>query len=195
MAVNIMLDLETFGTGNDAAIISIGAVKFTQTQILDRFHVGVDPASSESAGLKINASTVMWWLDPERAAAWAAWAALEKVDLPLALTGFGMWYTELPTDSVGGLIYPDSQAHTHGEKLPIWGNGATFDNVILRSAYEVCGLKYPAPFYLDKCYRTIKELAPEVKLERIGAHPSAVDDAESQAVHLQKICAQLGVEL
>ena len=188
MAVNVMLDLETFGTGNDAAVISIGAVKFTQTRVIDRFHVGIDPASSESAGLKINAATVMWWLDPERAAAWAAWCALEKVDLPLALTGFSMWCDEPPTDS-------GDQTHKQGDKLPIWGNGATFDNVILRSSYAACGLKYPAAFYLDKCYRTAKGLAPEVKLVRIGTHHSAVDDAESQAVHLQEICSRLGVVL
>jgi exodeoxyribonuclease VIII len=36
----------------------------------------------------------------------------------------------------------------------------------------------------DRCYRTVKSLYPDVKLERVGTHHNAVDDAESQARHL-----------
>lgn len=193
MGTNVMVDLETFGVGNKAAIISIGAVKFDQTKIIDRFHVGVNPETSESAGLTLSASTVIWWLDPDRAAAWQAWSALEKFDLPLALSGFAMWYADPAI--AGNLITDGGFAHTFGEQLPLWGNGATFDNVILRSAFEACGMAYPVKFFNDRCYRTIKSLMPDIKLERNGTHHSAVDDAESQAVHLQRLCAQLGVAL
>ena len=178
MPVNIMVDLETFGVGNEAALISIGAVKFDKDKIIERFHVGIDPESCEQRGLKISASTMKWWLDDDRRRAWTTWLALEKFDVWLALDGFSKWCAASAEDEV-----------------IMWGNGATFDNIILRSAYEKCGMVYPVKFWNDRCYRTVKGLAPEIKLTRVGVHHSAVDDAESQAVHLQQICAQLGVTL
>lgn len=175
MATHVMLDLETFGQGNNAAIISIGAVKFNATEILDRFLVGVEPESSQAAGLTIDASTVKWWLDPERQPAWAEWLKLEKDDLGVALDGFSIW--------VGR------------DQMRIWGNGTAFDNVIMRNAYERYALDYPAPFWLDSCYRTVESLAPDVRLERVGVHHSPADDAESQARHLMRIAEHLGVVL
>ena len=42
MTVNIMVDLETMSTRSNAAICSIGAVKFEGTEILDTFYCTVD---------------------------------------------------------------------------------------------------------------------------------------------------------
>lgn len=170
-----MLDLETFGNGNDAAIVSIGAVKFNETEILDEFHTGVDLGSAMAVGLKVDASTVEWWMDPDRAEAMAVLRSLEKVDIVSALQGFSDW----AGDQVDA----------------IWGNGATFDNVILRSAYRQCGLEYPVKFWQDQCYRTLKYRCPDVMLVREGTHHSAVDDARCQAKHLQTIVARLGCSL
>jgi hypothetical protein len=165
---HVMLDLETFGTGNNAAIASIGAVKFNADEILDEFHVGVDVESCTNLGLKMDASTVMWWLDPERAEARAALLALERVDLASALLGFSEWF---------------------GDEKPLWGNGSTFDNIILRSAYTAAGMVYPAKFWNDQCYRTVKYRYPGIEMVREGTHHDACDDARSQAKHLQKIAA------
>lgn len=172
---HIMLDLETFGNGNDAAIVSIGAVKFDAKDILSEFHVGVYPASSAAAGLKIDADTVMWWLHPDRAQAREKLRELQSVDLGSALVGFSEW--------------------AGSDVAAIWGNGATFDNVILRSAYRVCCMEYPVKFWQDKCYRTLKGLAPEIEIVREGTHHDALDDARCQAKHLQKIIEHLGVSL
>jgi DNA polymerase III epsilon subunit-like protein len=166
-----MLDLETLGTGNDAVIVSIGAVKFNELQILDEFHCGVDPTSCVDLGLKIDGATVTWWLHPDRAQARHNLLNLETVDLASALTGFSDW------------------AGTDVEA--IWGNGSTFDNIILRSAYRACRLEYPVKFWQDKCYRTMKYSAPGIELVREGTHHDALDDARSQAKHLQAIVAHL----
>lgn len=174
-STHVMLDLETFGNGNDAAIVSIGAVKFNQTEILDEFHVAVDPESCTAFGLKIDASTVMWWLDPDRAAARAALLDLVQVDLGSALVGLTEW--------LGNDI------------AAIWGNGATFDNVILRSAYRACRMEYPVGFWQDQCYRTLKYRAPGIEIVREGTHHDALDDARCQAKHLQAIIEHLGVPL
>lgn len=173
--LGIMVDLETLGVGNDALILSIGAVKFNATEIVDGFHVGIDPVSAEFYDRKIDGGTVMWWMQPDRAEARANLLALEKVDMPSALIGFAAW------------VGPDS--------LPLWGNGATFDNIILRSSYEACRMEYPVKFYHDRCYRTLKGLVPDIELVREGTHHDALADATSQAKHLLAIVAALGVAL
>jgi hypothetical protein len=165
---HIMLDLETWGTGNKAVIVSLGACKFTEDQIVDQFHVGIDPASCQAFGLEIEADTVLWWMSPDRREALDDWLKLERVDLASALLGFEMWAKSGP-----GI-------------LSIWGNGSTFDNVILRSAYAATGQEYPVRFWQDACYRTVKNRTA-VAMQRVGTHHNALDDAVSQATHLQAI--------
>ena len=162
---NIMLDLETMGTSADAAIIAVGAVRF-DTEVTDRFYKVVDLQSSVDAGLTISASTVMWWMqqsDEARAKFKAPGEPLTDV-----LLSFSEWV---------------------GEDADMWGNGADFDNTILSTAYRLTDIQQPWKFWRNKCYRTIKGLYPNIKLERTGIYHCAVDDAESQANHLIKILA------
>lgn len=177
MSVQVMIDLETFGTGNDAVILSIGAVKFdpetSGMPLTDGFYVAIDPRSCVAAGLKMDASTVMWWMDEDRDEARRALMSTERLDLVTALEGFTMWFGH--------------------ESLPVWGNGATFDNVILRSAFRATGQDCPWHFWHDRCYRTVKNLAPGVELQREGTHHHALADARSQAAHLLEIMTYLGV--
>lgn len=170
---HVMIDLETWGTGPDAAIISIGACIFvpTTSEIVDRLHVLISAESNQDFGRKIEAATVMWWMSPDRDVPRKRWVEADKVDLWSALEGFAQWC-------------PD---------VPVWGNGATFDNAILSSAYKTVGLDQPWKFWNDRCYRTLKNLAPEVRLVREGEHHDALDDAVSQARHMQTIVAKLGL--
>lgn len=171
---HVMVDLETMGNGNNAPIMSIGAVKFNQTEILDRFYVAADLHSAKRYGFEFDGSTIAWWLAPEREKARQMWIDDEKYDISVALDGFKQWCHK-PT--------------------AMWGNGSTFDNIILRNAMDRIGIEYPVAFWQDHCYRTMKTYCPAVKIERIGEHHYAVDDAESQARHLQKICEALEIEL
>jgi hypothetical protein len=172
---HIMLDLETLGVSNTPVLLSIGAVKFTEDEIVDSFHVRVDPMTCQLFKLKIDASTVMWWLDGERADARTALLGHEQIDLPSALRGFAQWM---------------------GEPTPVWGNGASADNVWMRNAYEAIGDEAPWPFWMDRCYRTLKNLAPEIEIAREqGVHHDALADATCQARHLQAIIAHLGIRL
>lgn len=69
----------------------------------------------------------------------------------------------------------------------VWGNGAMFDNSILGNSYKRCGLDVPWKFWNDMCYRTIKNMNKHIPIGRVGTYHNAVDDAESQALHLIKI--------
>lgn len=167
---HVMIDLETLSTANNALILSIGAVKFALggTEMGPAFYVRVNMASAQQFGLHISADTVQWWLAPERDDARRDLLIAAPVDLPDALNGFTQW---LGDEEIEGM----------------WGNGAAFDNVILRSAYNATGIEPPWSYSKDRCYRTMKALVPEIPLERVGVYHNAVDDARTQAAHLQKI--------
>tara|TARA_R110000868_G_scaffold261331_3_gene519433 strand:+ start:8793 stop:9326 length:534 start_codon:yes stop_codon:yes gene_type:complete len=171
---HVMIDLETLGTGHDAVILSLGAVKFEPMKPgsdIDSFHVTINPASCLAHGLTVTGDTIMWWLNSERSVARRELLAQPSVDLWDALDGFATWFG--------------------GDSMPVWGNGATFDNVILRTAFEKVGIMCPWAFYHDRCYRTIKGFALHVDMKREGTHHNALDDAVSQARHLQAIVESL----
>jgi exodeoxyribonuclease VIII len=158
-----MLDLETMGNGGNAAIIAIGAVRFDK-EVTDKFYEVVTLQSSIDAGLEMDASTVMWWMDQTKEA--RDQFKRDGVTLQTALMRFGNWA---------------------GEDAEVWGNGASFDNSILSNAYRKCGLAQPWYFWNDRCYRTVKSMNTSIKLKRVGTYHNAVDDAESQALHLIEI--------
>lgn len=164
---DIMLDLETMSTKPNAAIIAIGAVAFNESGIVDKFYIQVRLSSCKELGLDIDPNTIIWWMKQGDEARSKFFDNGSALDLISALDSFSEFYLK------------------HGGA--IWGNGATFDNVILRSAYEAVGQDAPWPFWVDSCYRTLKNMNPFIELKRVGTHHNALDDAETQAIHLIEI--------
>jgi exodeoxyribonuclease VIII len=169
--MHIMLDLETMGTRPDAPIVAIGAVAFDKDGITSPFYEVIDLAWAVRDGATMSPETVIWWLkQPDEARAAITRRGIEP---KVALERFRRF-----VDLHGG----DG----------MWGNGATFDNVILSETYLRLGMKAPWPFWTDRCYRTIKSVFPAVEMERSGTHHNALDDARSQAEHLIAISAKHG---
>lgn len=167
---NIMLDLETMGNGNNAAIIAIGAVKFDAKGINERWYEVVSLQSSINVGLEVDSSTIMWWMKQSDDA--RAQFEKEGMELRNALIDFSQFVGNDPI---------------------MWGNGAAFDNAILSNAYRKSRLDQPWSFRNDRCYRTIKNLYPNIEIDDIGIQHCAVDDAEYQALHLIKIFYVLNI--
>lgn len=168
---HIMLDLETMGTGPNAAIVAIGAVEFELTktggQLGDSFYQCISLESAMASGGQVDAGTVLWWLKQSDAA--RAMFAQPAVEHNQALVNFSSWM------------------HQRGEvkNLRVWGDGASFDNVILASAYRRACMSLPWNSFNDRCYRTVKSMHPAAPaLQRTGTHHNAKDDAISQANHL-----------
>ena len=177
---HVMADIETLGLADDCVILSIGGVKFDKYNILDKFHVGIDPVDAERYGLKIDAATAWnYWADPKRDEARKRLFELEKVDLHSALSGFAQWVCETAAVERGSL----------------WGKGATFDNVRIKNAFKAVGVESPFSYRQDECYRTLANRCPLVAYKQVGVAHDALDDAMSQALHMQAICHQLGIEL
>lgn len=163
--MNVMVDLETLGNSSHSAIISIGAVEFTEDGLGRDFYCLVDPQSCQDYRLRMDASTVMWWMQQSDQAR-AAFKG-KGLTLDTALASFTEWFNP---------------------KACMWGNGATFDNVILDNAYKAAGMKRPWHFTKDRCYRTLKALYPQIKADdREGTYHNALDDAVYQANHAIKI--------
>lgn len=161
--MHVMIDLETFGTSNQAYIASIGAVCYTEDRsVWKAFYKTIDPNSPGNG--ELTARTVDWWLSQDESSR----AALRVGQVPLraALLEFSAFVPE--------------------EAL-VWGNGATFDNVILRNAYERNGYETPWKFWQDRCYRTLLSLFPKQDVVRVGTYHNALDDAITQANHHLKL--------
>lgn len=61
---NLMIDIETLGNKPNSAILQIAAVSFDPTsgEMGNEFSVNISPKSCEKLGMKIQASTVEWWM-------------------------------------------------------------------------------------------------------------------------------------
>lgn len=180
---HIMLDLETLDTKTSAVVLSIGAVAFDpySKDLGTTFYVEMteDTAAQQARGRTISGDTVTWWMQQNvlarRLFASPPSEGVERVTTVEALARFATF--------IGA----------HGDdKALIWGNGADFDNIILGSLYEDLGYRKPWSYGRNRCFRTMKNIphAPGLQL-REGVHHNALDDAVTQAKHLQEINAWL----
>lgn len=175
----IMLDLETLGTAPGSVILSIGAVRFDETGILDEFYVNINPESCITARLSMDVSTVMWWMGQSDEARKGLFAG-EALGLPEALNEFGKWALRYGTPEAGRVD-------------ELWGNGSDFDNVLLAQAYAAAGMPLPWSHRANKCYRTVRGLCPGVMFDKPVIAHNALEDAKAQAAHLLKVLYQLGL--
>lgn len=174
---DIMVDLETLDNTSTAVILSIGAVRmdFDKFALGAEFYQIVDPVGQ--GPLTIGADTVRWWLQQSPEAQSIFRAPAEKVNsLKATLASFSSWIIRT------GFIQ---------QEPVLWGNGATFDNMILRSAYAAMGQVYPVRYWNDRCYRTMKSLFPLERELRVGTKHNALDDARYQAENLIRIMKKL----
>lgn len=156
---DIMLDLETFGTSNNAAIVSIGAVGFfadgdngslftnspdALVQGGQGFRANVNLGDSDPVQRGVmDPGAVEFWLKQSDEARQMLVAG-PRVCLGVALADFAAWVAET---GVG----------RHDVRL--WSNGPTFDEVIIRSAFTRYGMDLPISFRGSRCCRTMLESA------------------------------------
>lgn len=168
---DVMVDLETLGMVPGCVIISIGAVFFDSTGLGDEFYTVVNRMDAEARGLTVDAATVKWWTQQSDEARKVLHdSSRKKTSLPLMMA----------------LAQFDRFLSSRGDvtNVRVWGNGADFDNPILAVAYDRLGQRPPWKFWNNRCFRTLKNLAPEeAKPPRQGTHHNALDDAKHQAEH------------
>lgn len=176
---HVMIDLETMGCGLEAAIVAVAAVRFDPAtgQIGDTFYRDVTLDTAVRYGGRMDPSTVMWWMGQSDAARSVFKdAQCRAVPLPQAIEEFASW---IP----------------HGAKP--WGNGATFDLAIFRSAYGRLGMETPWKFWDERDVRTVVEMGqaagfdPKRDMPFQGTRHNALDDSRHQAAYVSAIWQRL----
>jgi hypothetical protein len=183
---NVMLDLETYGTTPGCVVLSIGAVEFGRDGLKSSFYAAINRQSCLNAGLIEDPDTVAWWSRQSEEAKQTLRDSESKtasVSLGKAIGQLDFWLSQI----VGCI---DNAA---GRKtLLIWGNGADFDPPILAAACRASGHDVPWPAHGGRCYRTLKNLRPDIHLTRSGLHHNALTDAHSQAEHAIRLIHAVG---
>ncbi|HBW1982413.1 TPA: 3'-5' exoribonuclease [Klebsiella quasipneumoniae] len=178
--VHVMVDLETMGKKHNAPIVAIGAVVFDPAtgSIGESFYKVVCLESSVNWGAVIDPSTVIWWLKQSSV------ARSEIVnDDAIPLLDALLQFREFVSDNVAG----------GSKKAQVWGNGASFDNSILRSSYDCIAEDYPWEYWNDRDVRTMVELGqaisfdPKTAIPFEGSRHNALADAIHQARYVSAI--------
>uniref|UniRef100_UPI0021E6F319 3'-5' exonuclease n=1 Tax=Escherichia coli TaxID=562 RepID=UPI0021E6F319 len=131
---HLMIDLETMGTNSNAPIVVIGAVFFDpQTgEIGPIFYVVISLVDAMDKGAVPDGSTIEWWLAQSSEARSAT--LVNQIPLDDAL----LQLREFIDENSGEFF------------VRVWGNGASFDNVILRRSYERQGIPCPWRYCNDR---------------------------------------------
>mgnify|MGYP002351095440 FL=1 len=166
---HLMLDFETLGQRPTSAVLSLGAVIFTQKELLKTAEWFFNPDEQLKRGRTIDYSTIQWWMtqkDEARAIFKSEARAITTLD------AFGVEFVKF----------------LESRKVNPWGCGADFDlpifDDIWRRSIRHASATPPEvwKFWDVRCYRTLKALTGCDKLAvRKGVHHSALDDAIHQA--------------
>ncbi|ELK2414468.1 3'-5' exoribonuclease [Salmonella enterica] len=181
---HLMVDMETMGNSPDAPIVSIGAVFFDPStgNTGAEFYRVVSLESSMSFGMKPDASTIQWWLK-QSSEARSAILVDEAMGLRESL--------ELLADFIA------ENAANGSHTVQLWGNGCSFDNVILRRAYALTETPFAVPFRNDRDVRTMVELGksvginPRYDIPFEGDMHNALSDARHQVKYVSAIWQRL----
>lgn len=168
---NVMIDIETLGNKPYSVILSIAAVVFDLKtgETFEKFNVSIDPQSCEESGLKLNASTVTWWLNQSKVAQ-LTFLNSEKVHFASAMLSFKSFIESI------------------GTEFFIWSNSPSFDLSLLKNAFDTGLSVYPWQFWQEMDVRTITNLCPEFKQNHVwtGVAHDPLTDCENQIQYLVK---------
>jgi hypothetical protein len=191
---DIMIDMETTDLVATSAILSFAAVQcdLTTGKIGDEYYRVVDLKTCLEKGLTLNAEVFYWWLQQSE------FARQSVVDPNKAtLDGFCLEFTQWLLQLNIGISYLEDRDKP--KYMRLWGNGASFDNAILRHAFSKTDYDFKIPFWQDRDIRTVvgfypKNLFEEWKMKNVrkGAH-NALDDARYQVRYISHMMKDLGV--
>ena len=171
---HLMIDLETMGTNTNAPIVVIGAVFFDPEtgEIGPVFYIVISLTDAMNTGAVPDGGTIEWWLKQSSEA--RAAILTDQVKMKDALLRFREFVNE----------------HSDEKFVQVWGNGATFDNAILRTSYERLDIPCPWHYSNDRDVRTIVEMGKITDFNARSVIPfegvrhNALDDALHQAKYV-----------
>lgn len=167
---DIMTDIETLSTEDNAVILSIGAVAFNTTNVYTN-NAFYTPISIHQEGRKIDTSTIAWWMKQEPAAQLTLYEACQDVAPTLynALMDYHIWLSQWPSPKT----------------MEYWQRG-DFDYAIIGHAMREACMDLPWNFRQISDHRVIEKLARRIELDNPpliegNVKHRALDDAIWQA--------------
>lgn len=170
-----MIDLETLATSSDAAILTIGAVKFDPFGSVadftnnDKFYAKVDLDSCNELNLTVSDDTINWWATQSKEAQDEAFGPTDRIHIEDA--------------------FQDLYKFCWGSQY-VWSNGAAFDIVICETVFKRIPKKIPWDFWQVRDVRTMFDLGIDPQRPQVTAH-NALEDALAQAISVQNVCRVL----
>jgi hypothetical protein len=149
---HVMLDLETLSTRANAAILIIGAIKFSEREQYDEklneeglsklntFYRRISYDSFSENKYHVDEKTVSWWEAQDKEIAFEALQSEPRFLLKQALNDFVKW------------IGSDK------DRVKIWGNGSSFDVTILGEAFAIEGIEPCWNFWNVRDLRTVMDI-------------------------------------
>ena len=155
---NIVIDIETLGRRNDAAITQIGiAAADSKFELLSKALIQIDPRVWNSCERTFSGETILWWLNQENG----------PVGNNLTLYSY-----QQAMDALDKIIA------SCGESCLIWTKG-TMDLFCIKDLYEHFDRELPWQFWQSRDIRTAKEFVKEWMTFENNNH-NALDDALNQ---------------
>ncbi|WP_432643666.1 3'-5' exoribonuclease domain-containing protein [Enterobacter hormaechei] len=181
---HLMVDIEAFGKKADSPVVSIGAVFFDPStgNTGSEFYKVISLESAMASGGVPDASTIIFWLkaSPETRSELVMDDAIPLDDALLQLNEF------IAENAANGPEY-----------VQVWGNGATYDNVLLEASYDRTGIRCPWKFWNNRDVRTVVELGkavgcePRYEIPFDGEPHKAISDALHQVKYVSAIWQRL----
>jgi len=142
--VDIMVDIETLGTDNNAVITQVAAVCFDITTgvVSEKFNTCLDIETYPE--FHVDAGTLKWWLKTN-----------PQLLADIILRGEDQAHKTLREfrDFILAAV------KVGGREVYLWGNGSVFDNTILTTNFKLMKITWPLRYDADRDMRTILDMA------------------------------------
>ncbi len=163
---NIIIDIETLGRRNDAAITQVGvAIADKNFNIIDTCLIQIDPQAWHTCTRTFTGETLLWWINQKNT----------PVSKKVTRTAYN--YEEL----IKQLNYIFSLYNT--DNSIVWTKG-TMDLFCIKDLYEFFNMETPWKFWQPRDIRTAKEIIKDWKTIEGSTH-NALDDAIIQLAELK----------
>ena len=170
---DIMIDIETLGTGFNSVILSVGVVEFNPMngETGNEYHWIIDPQSCIDIGMEMNYQTIEWWMKQSDEAR-AIFSSVNKITIQNAIS------------NLSKII---------GYKTRVWANSPSFDLTILKNACDKLKIEIPWKFWNEMDCRTLATMQPDIRWKEEYKNPThnALEDYKLQIAYVSEIYQKL----
>lgn len=184
--MHVMLDFETLGSSFDTCVVSLGAVAFNRSGVIDKKLFEFKLEDQVRQGRTFTASTLEWWMIQSDNAR----KVFKPSDAKVTIEEFLPSFEKFCDDSL-------AKVGESRNDLKPWGNGANFDIVIIEDLFKrhhpLRDASVPWKFWNVWCFRTFNNIYNCKKLvaRPHGTAHSALDDALFQTDCVMAVWKQM----